>query len=879
MADFKSCIVQAVAKGEIDADVAEMAQQTYDDAVEALGETLSPVEADRQAAKVTMDALEAARIETKRQQVLQIRARRQILNGVAGLKTRRGYAGVQALGGGGGRAPKGGWTQGGTPGGKYKAVAARALELLVENKPGLSGAPFPSLVGRHREIRGRFDAHMAAIIEKFETKFGFDTPGRADMDNVVREAFGQNTGDQVAQALAKAWADTADMARQMFNAAGGNIGKLGDWGLPQHHDTIRVREMGKAQWVAYVQPLLDPARMIDRATGQPFAPRRLTAVLGDVWESIASSGAVNRQPGAGMGRGKLGNQRQEHRFLIFKDADAWMKYQGDLGQADPYQAMMGHLDDMARDIAQMQLLGPNPDHQWEWLKNFAAREASIEEKNGVKGAEQKARSYLRTSQNMMDFFTGEASLPVNADLAKAGASMRSYLTGTMLGSSIISDVPSAPVFGVIGRAWSGLSVKGDMSALVKMIASPQYRRYARRSGFIIEQATDGFARATQDNLRLMSVGANVTGNMNAFMRRLPAFVMRAQGMTGWDAARKRTFRFEFMGALHDKRGMTLQQMAASSDREDKVFAELLNARGFTPQDWDIIRATSAWSPAPGADFLRPMDIADAELGMRVGEMIELQARLAVPQTSVWTQAKLIGTSRPGEWKGEFDRSWAMFRSFSLTASNLMIEETALRAVRSGNAPLYSASFAAATIAALTLAGAVSIQLREVIKGNTPRDMFDEETGEANIAFWQSAMAQGGGVGILGDFAYAAQARNGKSSSLTSYGPVGTAVSDAYNLTVGNISEVVQGIDEGESFGEAIEGARIGRDASQIMRNYSPVSSLWWARTVWNRSVADQLQILLDPEAEESFRTRARNMEKTTGSEQWWPNGEPVPTSQ
>lgn len=53
---------------------------------------------------------------------------------------------------------------------------------------------------------------------------------------------------------------------------------------------------------------------------------------------------------------------------------------------------------------------------------------------------------------------------------------------------------------------------------------------------------------------------------------------------------------------------------------------------------------------------------------RVGEAIDIETRLAVPQTSLHTRAKLLGETRPGTVAGEVRRSWAQFRSFNLTAS-------------------------------------------------------------------------------------------------------------------------------------------------------------------------------------------------------------------
>ena len=868
MGTFRGCIDAAAAAGEIDPEAAGVAGEAYDDAFAAFTDAFGTVEADRMAAEAAMKRLEGERVEAARRRVVMIRARRAVLEGVAGLKTRRGYEGVQALGGGsGGRPPKDGWTQGGTPPaggpGRGGAIAARALELLVENKGGLSGGPFPSIEGRYRHLRGQADSMMAGLIEGFETRTGFDRPGRARLENLVREAFGEDTGDLAAKGMAEAWGQTAEWLRHGFNAAGGQIGKMDKWGLPQRWDAAEVRRVGKDAWTAAVMPRLNRAAMVDRVTGLPFTDARLKAVLGETWATIATGGASKRQPGQMLGRGMLAKQRGEERFLVFKSADDWMAAQSEFGEADAFQTMMGHVDDMTRDIAQMQILGPNPDHQFDWLAAFAMREAQIEEAAGIEGAAGRARSYVQTARDMLGHFNGDASAPVNAKLAQAGMTARAWLTGVSLGSAILSDMPSAPMFGAMARSFSGLSRTGDMGALVRLLASPAERANARRSGFIIEQATDGFVRATGDNLRLVTVGERADGKANAFARRMPAATMRLQGLTGWVAARKRAFRFEFMGALHDVRGQSLKDLAAGDER-DRMLGQWLVARGFDEAAWGIIRAAPEWEPRTGAKFLRPMDVADDELAARLGEAIEMETRLASPETTLWTRAKLMGESRPGTLAGEARRSWAMFRGFSMTASHLYGEELALRGNRAGG-PLLTASMAAGMLVSLTIAGAVAIQLREIIKGNDPRKMDDPR-------FWGAAMMQGGGLGIFGDFLYAAQARNGMNAQAAAFGPVGQFVGDSYNLTIGNALEAGTSLARGDDLGEAVAGADMGRDAANYVGRYTPLATLWWMRTAFSRGVTDNLHRLLDPDAEAAFARRRKRMEREFGQEQWWPQG-------
>ena len=65
MADFRSCIVDALQKGEIDQAAADTATEAYDDAFASASETLGPVDADRVAADRVMAKLEAEAIEAR----------------------------------------------------------------------------------------------------------------------------------------------------------------------------------------------------------------------------------------------------------------------------------------------------------------------------------------------------------------------------------------------------------------------------------------------------------------------------------------------------------------------------------------------------------------------------------------------------------------------------------------------------------------------------------------------------------------------------------------------------------------------------------------------------------------------------------------------
>jgi hypothetical protein len=879
MPTFGECIVDGVASGAIAPEIGEAARQAYQNAYADAAQTLGPEEADRQAGAAVLDALEKAKIEARRRQALAIRARRRALDDIAAQKRRRGYSNVPELGGSDGKPPPGGpkgWTQGGEPpkDGPLKsgAVAAKTLPLMLRNKAGLSGYRGVSAEGQALAIKGLFDADMAAVMEKMETRTGFDTPNRALMANILRECFGEDTGDKAAKLLAAAWMKTSEMARQMFNAAGGAIGKLDKWGLPQQHDAAAIYRAGKAAWIRFTAPLLNRAKMVDKLTGAPLTMERLTApdgVLSQIYDRIVTHGLIDAYPPDHPGAGAMALTRGEERFLAFDGADNWAKYQQQFGQGDAYAAMMSHLDGMAHDIALMRVFGPNPTAQFTWLKAFAEREAALERLHGNAGAVDTAARYINRAQNMWDHFTGKASLPVDTKVAAIGGGIRNYLNGVDLGSAILSDMPSAPMFGALARSFMGVKLQGDMGQLGALLADPEMRGLARRSGFINEVARDGLIGVTQDSLRSMTAGERTASGMNTFARKLPSAVMRLQGLSGMFEARRRSFRLSFMGALADAAPKTLAELGAGSAQEKALAAELAN-RGFTDADWDKVRATPAWNPRAGVEFLRPQDIAahaGQDLGLRVGEMVLNGEQYAVPVSgSLWTRSALLH-GRPGTVMGELTRSFTMFKTFAVNMAYQYGEEIFLRGVERGLSGWglngYMAKWAAGIFGGLTLSGAVSLQLKRLTLGEDPLPMNTPE-------FWGAAMLQGGGLGILGDFFFSRTARNEKSGPIVAMGPTGQLASDAFDLTAGEAMDQVTASKHPRR--HDAEPRRIAHDLSA----YVPGASLWWARLAYNRLIVDQLEQAADPSAKQRYAQAAKAAMTQTGAGAWWPRGSALP---
>jgi len=83
------------------------------------------------------------------------------------------------------------------------------------------------------------DDALGSVLDALETTkgglLGVFTNKQGVLD-LVTELRGGDSGNPLAKAGAKQYAETAERLRQRFNRAGGNIGRLEDWGMPQSHE-------------------------------------------------------------------------------------------------------------------------------------------------------------------------------------------------------------------------------------------------------------------------------------------------------------------------------------------------------------------------------------------------------------------------------------------------------------------------------------------------------------------------------------------------------------------------------------------------------------------------------------------------------------------
>ncbi len=715
------------------------------------------------------------------------------------------------------------------PGGTARGLSA----LLGRDLRG--GGGYSNIDFRAKAVLGEAHATFAEGLSALRTTaFGLKQD-RALLQRVIREVLAENTGDARAAGIAKLWTDSAETLRQRFNRAGGAIARRKDWGLPQTHEPHLVAAADKGDWINFTRERLQLEAMTN-ADGAQLSPGELDLLLQDIYATISTDGLNKLIPGA-KGGTKLANRRQEHRVLVFKDADSWLEYADRFGKPDLFGTMTSHMDSMAHDIALLEILGPNPHAAFRLLEDVTIKD----------GAGALARAHNESLFRIVNGNTERNASPKLADFADA---VRSWLVAAKLGSATLSAASDVG-FVAITAKWNGLPFTRVMRQMLTQLnpANEADRIIATKMGLTAMQWSNAMMTA---NRYSEIVGRGAAG-------KAAEFTLRASGLTAWTDAWKRGFGMELFGLLGDQVDRPFARLA---DKTQSAF----NRYGIDAGMWEDIRATALLEHG-GARYVSIENIAAREdlpiqrrelLNARMQEMVLTEANFAVPEPDararVLTSGALFGQGSRGTFSGEVARGTFQFKGFPVSALLFHV----YRAINAKGGPINPLAYSAQLMIATTLLGGLAIQLKEISRGKNPRPVNDAR-------FWPAAMIQGGGLGIYGDFLFSDVNRFGGGLTSSIAGPFTDLIDDTAKLTLGQVWDVAQHRD-----------TNIAGEVLDYARRYTPGGSLWYGRLVFEREVLDQLQLMADPKAKASFRRREQNRRRRYNQDYWWRHGQTAP---
>ena len=811
---FDECIINGQREGSITEDQARYARDLFEQSRADMIEELGEQGAAEAAARETFDQLKYEAARKKQIALLKLKKFKELnerLKNTTGLVT--------------GAAQR--------PG-----LALQAMVAIDESMKRFGANLHSTYEATRRTALSRFSDGLRA---NRETLTGRE--GRAEQLDLLKEVFGNDTGIGSAKLIAQQWKDTAEYLRLRANAAGMAIPSRKNWNLPQTHNSTLVREAGADEWIRFLDDQLDLEKMVNERTGRAFTKDELA--LREVHETIAQDGLNNIKPGQTGQPASLANRRMDHRFLVFKDADAWMRYQERFGDPDVFNTMMSHIDSMSKDIALLETFGPNPKHTIEALKIEAQRIANNDGRKATAALQADAYQF----DTMLKLFTGEGNIPASEWLANTGGTLRNTLQASLLGGVPIIAIPGDLNTSRIAAQLAGIPTNRIMRRAFSQFIAPLSAQEKAQFAVKLGLGADNWMNLAQSQARFFG---EVSGP--EISQHISDKVLRGVGLSHWTQAARQTFGIEFLGWLGDQAGRKFDDLPTTT-------RNTLEKYGIGSDRWDIIRA-SKLEDYKGNKFVRPTNIEDRtdlppglgrEIATQILTMIEHETTQAVPQATIRSRAFLRGGTTKGTLAGEIIEGFAQFKSFPTTIMQTNVQRY-MTLEGWGNKVQYGLDF----MVTMAIAGALGLQGRELLKGRDAMDMSDPK-------FWGKAIMTGGGLGILGDFLFSQRNEYGRGLGATVAGPQVGLLNDFLNLTVGNAYQLSMG-----------EETKFGRESVNFLKQYTPGSSAWFARLALERLVWDNLKKMVDPKADASFRRFERSRRREFDQRHWWAPGENLP---
>lgn len=694
---------------------------------------------------------------------------------------------------------------------------------------------------------------------------------------------GTSAGTGATGKVARVIVDIQNAMRGRLNAEGARIADAKDWTATTSHDPIFLRRGGRGQdptpewedafnrWRDYVLPRLDEktfdgVQPVDGQTIQEarngFLRRVFAALETGVHMRLGGTDAPTNVGPAFEGTYNIARKISQARTLFWRDAGSWSDYMARYGNAqDWYSLVTKAAEGNGRRAALMNMWGTNPAANLNLVVKRIGEMFRDKDPDGTT-AFMKHASGSRLGLNintLMKYLDGTASRPENEMAAKLGSTVRGLMNMTYLGfvalthaSSLVSTAPTtARFFGKDALSTIGNVIAGQFRSL----NAADRRELAAQLGSYGEGAAREAANYFGPGYNYRDYGG-FPGVVAAAQNRY----MAATGLPYVVEHTKAAFREMVANSL-------ARWINKPFDTLERHLQNTLRGYGIGPDEWALLR-NGEMTKAGGRSYLTaanpqsiPADALEAHLrsqgaladtstpdvvNARVARLrSDLSDRLAMMYQDAGDQAivtpgirerALLGRDRPGSWRNELFSMATQFKSWPVAA----FHQLAARQFYEGLSGRDTAYGVGTLIGLTMLGGYIRNTLRDVLNGEEPQPI--RNPGEA-AKVGAAAIAQGGGLGILGDALFGELNRFGASNE-TSFigGPIGTTID---RLAIEPYRKYMQSLgtdrpyDPWPEIGRAALGSiplsnliylRGGLNYLALWHAYESLKPGWWQRT-------------------------------------------------
>lgn len=731
-----------------------------------------------------------------------------------------------------------------------KLSSMEVIDRMVAAHGDMSG--IQSIDSKARGIASIYRGELVDFYTNIKGGLGIFTDQEL-VQKIVRERFGENTGDALAKKISDKMGDVFETMRDRFNRNGGDIGKLDNWGLPQTHNLEKIAKAGKEAWVNKAESLIDTRQYVHE-NGDYYSQQEIRSLLEYTYDTLSSDGAnkieVGRQA-TGGGTSKVTNRHGESRVLHFKDAESWLEYQSEFGGMQFVDLVEAHINGLSKDIAMVENLGSNPKTALKILMDAAAR------KDWEKGIEEnQTKSSRKRAQVMFDEFSGGNS-PQSQVLANLGLAYRSMNVASMLGGTTIASLADQATIAK-NASVHNVSYRKAFGGLIEQLnpANKEDRELAHSLGLATEEMLGSIARWSDDGLTSTYGKSEKLARISSGVA---TQVMRVSFLNALTSASK----VGFTKLLMEKYGRLSRSKAWNDlDVQDR---ELLSNTGLDERAWQVFQLAEPVVDRKGNQLMSARsiyEIPDEKLTSfgdpkQVKDQVasQLQAHLLDEQGMAVIEAGLrertwMTVGAKGTITGEVFKGLMQFKSFS--ASFLMRQGSRAMAQEGLKG---KAAYAIPLMVSMTLLGGLVVQLREILNGNDPQTIYDSNDPKKATSFFMRSLVAGGGLPVLGDILVAGTDTSGRDANSFVSGPLGSDFTSLLGLTVGNLTQYNEGKD-----------TNFGNEAFKFVKGKIPAQNLWYTKAAINRMFFDEVQDTIAP----GYREKAlRKAERQQDRERFW----------
>jgi len=616
-------------------------------------------------------------------------------------------------------------------------------------------------------------------------------------------------GNKEAIRIAEIIHETRDGQRVRMNKAGADIAEVSGYIMPQRHDIVAMLKVGKEKWVADMAGLLDTARTfggdyedlgdaLRSAYDAMVTGVRLTDPLAKDAKLFQFSGPAN-----------LAKKLSRARELHFKDYASWKQWNETYGMKSLHEGVVEAMARDAESTAMLERFGTNPE---------AMVKAATD--NVVKANRTKLKAGDGTQakiQTMIDGMMEKQKIPASATLANIGSNIRAYNSVTKLGGALISSITDIPMkaleYNYQGKNFLSATSKAFMDVAYGFKSKQERVEFASMLGVYMESVVGDVGARFSSFDDVQGKAAKVT-----------RLFFRLNGLTWWTDSHKAAFSRSMAHDLGLKAGKGFDELDADTKR-------LFGNYDISPADWDKMRA-GVTKLEDGRAYVLGEMIKDKKVAQKlVTYILDRQESAVITPGAREQRLATFGNTKRGTASGEFFRLVMQFKNFPLTIGTKVIG----RAVY-GKGKLDVPAMAYLMLMSGTF-GYLAGAMKDMVKGKTPKDPLKLETVYAS-------MAQGGGLGIMGDLLLSDASGFGRSASSIMAGP-----------TLGKVDEIFK------IYSAGIRGGGSKRSAAMFAINSIPFNNLFYTRAALDQLILLQMQEELNPGY---LRRTQRNAEKTYG---------------